>query len=156
MALITDPPKDLPSTNALDSIPDDLLATPAAYLVFGSSPEAFENPPAVDDIRTYVVKTVCTGEHGPLKRKDGELRHTRTLQVIGCWESGKQPPDTDGNQTAMFNREGQLNPDATPAADAAEIPDLPEDTGVDDNGGDSEGDGPGSYGPGFSHAGTDD
>lgn len=112
MALITDPPVDLPTTNALDDIPDDLLDTPAAYLAFGSTPCAMDEPPAVGEVRTYIVRARCTAEHGPIERKDGEMRYTRTLTIQAAWESGKQPPNTDENQPGLFDEAGDVNPDA--------------------------------------------
>jgi len=163
MALITDSKPDesipmSPGTNDLNNLPDDLLQVPAAYLVFGSSPDAFENPPTVDDVRTYVVRTVCTGVHGPIKRKDGELRYTRTLSVIGCWESGKQPPNADANQSGLIDSAGNLNPAA--CADNGEERPEPEDldTNEGDLGDDPDGDAEGydgGYGPEFSGAGDD-
>ena len=112
MALITDPPVDLPTTNALDDIPDDLLDTPAAYLAFGSTPCAMDEHPAVGEARTYIVRARCTAEHGPIERKDGEMRYTRTLTIQAAWESGKQPPNTDENQPGLFDEAGDVNPDA--------------------------------------------
>lgn len=112
MALITEQPQDLPTTNALDDIPDDLLDTPAAYLTFGSTPCAMEEPPAVGDVRTFIVRARCTAEHGPIERKDGEMRYTRTLQIQAAWEAGKQPPNTDEDQPGLFDEAGEPNPDA--------------------------------------------
>jgi len=92
MSLITDKPENLSSGNDLDSIPDDLLETSPAYLSFGGSPAALDDPPCVGDVRTYIMKARCTAEHGPIERKDGEMRYTRTLSIIAAWESGKRPP----------------------------------------------------------------
>ncbi len=137
MALITDPPVDLPTTNALDNIPDDLLDIPAAYLAFGSTPCAMEEPPAVGEVRTYIVRARCTAEHGPIERKDGEMRYTRTLTIQAAYESGKQPPNTDDQQPGLFDEAGDVNPDA--------IDDDHQDP-ADDNG-----DGLNEFNPEFSH-----
>lgn len=110
--LVTDKPQDLPSGNDLDDIPDDLLEIPAAYLGFGSTPCAMEEPPAVGEVRTYIVRARCTAEHGPIERKDGEMRYTRTLTIQACWEAGKQPPSTDVDQPGLFDEAGDVNPDA--------------------------------------------
>ncbi|CQD03659.1 hypothetical protein BN000_00614 [Mycobacterium europaeum] len=112
MSLITEKPEGLASSNALDNIPDDLLDTPAAYLAFGSTPCAMEEPPAVGEVRTYIVRPRCTAEHGPIERKDGEMRYTRTLTIQAAWESGKQPPNTDDQQPGLFDEAGDVNPDA--------------------------------------------
>lgn len=110
MALITDKPVDLPTTNALDDIPDDLLSVPAAYLSFGSSPAAMDEPPELGDIRTYIVRAKCVGQSCS-ERQDGELRYGRRLSIIGCWESGKQPPNADEQQPGLFDEAGEPNPD---------------------------------------------
>lgn len=126
MALITDPPVDLPTTNALDDIPDDLLEIPAAYLAFGSTPCAMDEPPAVGEVRTYIVRARCTAEHGPIERKDGEMRYTRTLTIQAAWESGKQPPNTDDQQPGLFDEAGDVNPDAIDDDEHQDAEDLNE------------------------------
>ncbi len=107
MALITDneAPPDVPTTDALDEVRADLAAeeVPAAYLSFGQSPAALDDPPEVGDVRTYIVRARCTGEHGPIERKDGEMRYTRTLQIQWCYEQGKTPPNTDEAQPGLFD-----------------------------------------------------
>lgn len=118
--LVTDKPDDLPSTNALDDIPDDILSVPAAYLSFGSTPCAMDEPPAVGEVRTYIVRARCTAEHGPIERKDGEMRYTRTLTIQAAWEAGKQPPSTDEDQPGLFDEAGDPNPGAFYRAVAAD------------------------------------
>lgn len=49
MSLIIDKPEGLRSSNDLDAIPTDILDAPPAYLWFGTSPCAVENPPEIDD-----------------------------------------------------------------------------------------------------------
>lgn len=142
MALVTEKPQDLPTGNALDDIPDDLLEIPAAYLAFGSTPCAMEEPPAVGEVRTYIVRARCTAEHGPIERKDGEMRYTRTLTIQAAWESGKQPPNTDDQQPGLFDEAGEPNPDA-----------LDDEDGQDD---DENPDGLNEFDPEFSHNGDED
>jgi len=108
MALITDKeaPPDVLTTDALDAVRADLAAEdqPPAYLSFGQSTAALDDPPEVGDVRTYIVRARCTGEHGPIERKDGEMRYTRTLQIQWCHEQGKpKPPDADEDQPALFD-----------------------------------------------------
>lgn len=116
MSIITDrtAPADVPTTNALANVNDpDAVETPSAYLTFGSSPGTLEDPPEVGEIRTFIVKTRCTAEHGPIERKDGELRYTRTLSIISCWEQGKpKPPDPDEEQPALFGEDGEVSAEA--------------------------------------------
>lgn len=143
MTLITEKPEGIKSSNDLDDIPDDLLETPAAYLRFGSSPSAMENPPEVGEVRTYVVRARCTGIHGPVERKDGEMRYGRDLLIQACWESGKQPPNTDDAQPAMFDHNG--NPIVDGEDDEnGELEDL--DTAEDLD----------AHDPEFSHNGSED
>jgi hypothetical protein len=125
MTLITDrtAPADVPSTNALDAIDVADHGTPPAYLNFGQSPCAIENPPAVGEVRTYIVRARCTAEHGPIERKDGEMRYTRTMAAQLVWEQGTpQPPDPDEEQPALFDEGGE--PEAVgDILDGVEIPD---------------------------------
>jgi hypothetical protein len=104
MALITDKeaPPDIPTTDALADIDTGQDETPPAYLSFGQSPAALDEPPEVGEVRTYIVRARCTGEHGPIERKDGEMRYTRTMQIQWCHEQGKKPP-ADGNQPGLFD-----------------------------------------------------
>lgn len=99
MAEITDTkaPPWVPTTNALDAIPDDILGgpPPPAYLSFGMTPCPIENPPNADDddIRVFMVRARCTGEHGPLKRNDGEVRYKRDMQIQAIWLPGEPEPE---------------------------------------------------------------
>lgn len=116
MALVSDQPKDIPTTNALDDIPDDLLSTPPAYLSFGTTPCALEDPPAIDAVETYVVRVRCVGESRS-ERTDGELRHGRKLQIQWCVKQGQpEPPDPKDEQPPLFDENG----------DAGEWDDEPE------------------------------
>jgi hypothetical protein len=67
MALVTDQPEGLPTTNALDSLPItgakslQIPAIDASWVKFtGTSGDLIDNPPAIDESRTYVVKATCT------------------------------------------------------------------------------------------------
>ena len=107
MALIDEKPVDLPGTIALDAIAADLLAIPPAYLVIGTTPAALETPPALGDTITCHVRMRCTAEHGPIERKDGERRYTRTMSVQAIWRDGEpEPPDADAPQPGLFDDEG--------------------------------------------------
>src|SRR5690606_3239238 len=102
MAEITEKPAGLASTNALDALPDDLLATPPAYYKFGPTPSAIENPIGAEDVETYCIRVRCTGEHGPLVRKDGERRYERSMAIQAIWKLGDPvPPDPDEEQPGL-------------------------------------------------------
>lgn len=151
MALIDEKPADLPSGNDLDNIPDDLLQTPPAYLTFGGTPAPLEEPPAQGDVKTYLVRARCTAEHGPIERKDGELRYTRTMLIQAIWEPGQTPPATD-DQPALLGQDGEINEDATPD-ETGEPEDLEPDFG---DSSDEDTDDSGVENPAFSHGTTDD
>jgi hypothetical protein len=113
MALITDQPEDIPTTDALADIPDDLLSTPAAYLGFGSTSYALPDPPSEGEKRTYVVRIECTGEHGPLRRTDGEVRYKRDCKILWAVQKGEvEPPDPEEEQPALFDEDGEASDEA--------------------------------------------
>jgi hypothetical protein len=101
--LITDKPEDLPSTNQLDEIDDDLLGgtVPPAYLSFGMTPCAIENPPADGDLVYFMVRARCTGEHGPVTRSDGEKRYKRDLKIQAIWLPGDPEPEEPKTQAEL-------------------------------------------------------
>lgn len=113
--LITDreAPPDVPTTNNLVNIvdPDDNAAEPA-YLSFGSTPVAMDNPPEVGEKRTYIVRVECTGQSESV-RTDGEHRYSRKLSILWAVEKGKaEPPDPDADQPSLFEEEDEDGEDA--------------------------------------------
>lgn len=103
MALVTEKPEDIASTNALDEIPDDLLQIAPAYYSLGTTPAPMENPPEIGETRTVLARVKCTGE-GKTVRTDGELRYTRKFEIQACWEKGQpEPPDADEQQPGLFD-----------------------------------------------------
>jgi hypothetical protein len=113
MALIDQEPVDLPSSNELDKFEDDLLSVPPAYLVLGTTPAAMVDPPAYGDTITCHVRLRCTAEHGPIERKDGERRYTRSMAIQAIWKDGEpEPPDADAEQPGLFD-EGDPSDEAT-------------------------------------------
>ncbi|SRX93587.1 hypothetical protein MSP7336_01826 [Mycobacterium shimoidei] len=105
MALVTDKPEGLSSGNDLDDIPDD-PTTPAAYLSFGQTPYALDNPPAIGEKRTYVVRVECTGESESV-RNDGEHRYGRKLNILWAVGEGQpKPPDPSDEQPGLFDDDG--------------------------------------------------
>lgn len=107
MGVDTTQAHDHASTNALDDLPDDLLSTPPAYYRLGSTPCALVDPLAAEDTGVYCIRVRCTGEHGPLIRKDGERRYERSLVVQAIWKMGDpEPPDPTAEQPALFGADG--------------------------------------------------
>lgn len=71
----------------------DLL--PAAHVKFtGMSGAALEDPADLGDEQTFTVVAKCVGE-GRVLRKDGEIRNTRTMEVleVAFGEIRKAPTD---------------------------------------------------------------
>jgi hypothetical protein len=100
MALITDQPETLPSTNALDGLPiQGALIEEAVVQFSGNSRDLIENPPELDDERTYVVKATCV-EVKNKRRDDGEVRTTVVMHIDSCHEQGKVP--TIGGEGSLF------------------------------------------------------
>lgn len=125
MALVTNKPNDIPSSNDLDSI--DLGDIPAAYLSFGSTPGAMEEPPEVGEKRTYVVRVECTGQSESV-RSDGEHRYGRKLTILWAVKPGAaEPPDPDAEQPALFDEDGEVSADADAGDEANEDPDADQD-----------------------------
>jgi len=121
MALITDKPKDIQSSNDLDNIVDpDANDAEPAYLSFGSSPTAMGNPPEVGEKRTYIVRVECTGQSESV-RTDGEHRYGRKLSVLWAVAKGEsEPPDPDAEQPALFDEDGEPTVDDDEDADDVE------------------------------------
>ena len=145
MSLITDriAPPDVPSTDVLRDLPDDILGgpPPPAYLSFGMTPCPIENPPNADDddIRVFMVRARCTGEHGPLKRNDGEVRYKRDMQIQAIWLPGEPEPEpvktkaeldaeaeaeAAKNQPPLYDDEGEpYDPQTDPEVERPEFSD---------------------------------
>lgn len=94
--------------------PIDLLAVPAAYLSFGSTPYALDDPPAVGESQVYTVRVECVGESRSVKA-DGELRYGRRLKIVYAVKEGDPaPPDTDAEQPPLFAEDdglGEFHPE---------------------------------------------
>lgn len=108
MALITEPPADIPTTNALDGIeePRQGVIIDAAYVRFaGTSTGSLDDPPELEESRIYIVKATCVGIDRRL-RKDSEERVTVVMEIDWLHEKGKAPVLED-NQQPLFTEDGQ-------------------------------------------------
>lgn len=80
--------------------PAQLPLIEAAYLAFRAPAESIDDPPSLDETRTYVIK--ATAFEMKVKRmKDGELRNVINLDIEEIYEEGKQPPESK-RQPGLF------------------------------------------------------
>lgn len=126
--LITDKPEAMPSTNALDGLPDEEPNGAApAYLSFGPTPCPLVNPPEIDEVKTYVVRVRCTGKTES-ERTDGEVRHGRKLTIQWCIPEGAKPPiDPSENQPGLFDDDDPAGDERDDAPDPQPDADYNED-----------------------------
>lgn len=137
MALIdsVEAPEGTPST--VTPPPDTAASKPvqgalieAAFVKFsGTSGGELDDPPKLDDERTYIVTGKCKKVESVL-RADHEERFTVTMEITSCYERGKVPI-VDEAQPSLFA-------DPNPEQD-----ENPGESGIDLSGVDR---------PGFSHA----
>jgi hypothetical protein len=71
------------------------------------------NPPHIGQILEFRVKVEVTGA-SKKRRTDGEMRYTRSLQILSVARAGEDlPPDANDNQPEMFDDDGQPTDMAT-------------------------------------------
>jgi len=107
--LVKDQPENLPTTNELDKFsPVQGALIESAVVKFTGNGGALDDPPQLEEQRTYVVKATCVG-HDHRLRKDGEERVTAIMEIDSCYEKGKQP-DVDTNQGSLFTETADAPP----------------------------------------------
>lgn len=123
MALITDQPEDLESSNDLDRIEDpdspefNEYGSIDRFLAFGTTPKALAHPPKDGEIVTYQVKVECIGQ-AHKRRADGEVRYRSELSILSVARVGEElPPDFAPEPTAAQKRREEK---ARAAAEQAE------------------------------------
>lgn len=132
-------PDWVPTTNALAGIeePRQGVLIDAAYVRFsGSSSGTLDNPPELEEERTYIVRATCTAVNRTV-RKDKEERVTTVMEIQWLYEQGRAPVSGDSNQHPLFDETGQPyeatdNTSETPA-DETELDDDTEDVDDSDN-----------------------
>ncbi len=114
MAEITKMPTDVPSTDALKSIPDDLLGPIPAEIKLGQAVlMVMEKPPEVRDVITVVMR-LKVKDAGVAEAGEGgeELTHYRKVKVVTAWIQGDpEPPNPEDEQPAMFGEDGEIPED---------------------------------------------
>lgn len=76
----------------------------------GMSMDSLEDPPEIDDEMTFVVRMRCVGS-GRQRMKDGELRHTRSMEVLTL-EPQARPPAKPAATPNLFGIDGDGDGDS--------------------------------------------
>lgn len=107
--LVTDKPEGIPTTNALDDIPADLLGPVPAEIRLGANVlMVMEKPPEVGDVITVSMRLKVKREAKDLGGEEGsELVHFRGCKIVAAWLKGDpEPPNADDDQGALIDEEG--------------------------------------------------
>jgi hypothetical protein len=112
MALITDIPADVPGTNALDDIPDELIGAgpaPAAVELAGKTLLVMDEPPNIGDFVKIEITLKCR-EDGRKALESGELVHFRRTNLIAAkvtTQPYKPEPEADAEpEPGLFDDDG--------------------------------------------------
>jgi hypothetical protein len=143
MAIVTDQPADLKTTNALDNIPDDDLLGPVpAQLHFsGKTLLVMEKPPVKGEFVKVELTLRCKGDGTDLLDGD-ELVHYRKMAFVSAKVTAEaykpnpaEPATDDPAAPAMFDHGGNTNPDAIADEEADEEADElePDDDETDED-----------------------
>lgn len=119
MPIIKDMPADIPTTNALASIPDDLLGpAPATIRMSGKDMLVMDKPPEMGEFVKMEVTMRCKND-GRTLLADGGIEHYRVMTFVAAKvttepykpEPEDAPPPND--DPAMFDEHGNI-PDDEP------------------------------------------
>lgn len=114
------------TTNALASIPDDLLGPIPAEIRLGANClMVMERPPDVGDVITVSMRLKVKRKAEDEGGEGGEDRvHFRGCKIVAAWLKGEvEPPNAEDDQPALFGEDGE------PEGEDAEVFDI--NTGVD-------------------------
>ena len=134
MAEITKMPPNLPSTDALRSIPDDLLGPIPAEIRLGANVlMIMEKPPEVKDVITVVMRLRVKDEGKSEGGEDNEeLVHWRRVKIVTAWIQGQpEPPNPDEDQPGLFDAD-ETGDDEGDAPDEIDINDGVDRPGFSD------------------------
>ncbi|XTP37126.1 hypothetical protein ACORG1_13290 [Mycobacterium sp. TJFP1] len=112
--LVTDKPENLPTTNALDGIPADLLGPVPRELRLGANVlMVLEDPPKLGETRDVVVRLRVTREGAEQKAVEGETTHFCGGKIVTAWLLGQPvPPKADEDQGALIDEDGEISDEA--------------------------------------------
>lgn len=140
MPIIKDMPADIPTTNALASIPDDLLGpAPATIRMSGKDMLVMDRPPEMGEFVKMEITMRCKND-GRTLLADGGIEHYRVMTFVAAKVTTEpykpEPEDTPlpNDDPAMFDRDGNI-------PDGDEPEEIAPDSGLDE------------FDPEFSHNG---
>lgn len=99
----------VPTTDALASIPADLLGPIPAEIRLGANVlMMMETPPANGDTVTVVARLRIWRTGTDQQGEDAEERHFRQGKIVAAWVQGQpEPPDPDEPQPGLFDDDGE-------------------------------------------------
>lgn len=147
MALVTEQPADLKTTNILAYIPDDVLGpAPATIRMSGKELLVMDTPPEIGEFVKMEITMRCKDD-GRTLLADGGISHYRVMSFVAAKvtaEAYKPDPEAvaphQETDPGLFDENGQ----------------IPEDEPEDDGGPEADGDGLDEFRPPFSHNGVAD
>lgn len=124
MSLIKDAPQDLPTTDALADIPDDLLGpVPAVIRLSGKDLLVMESPPNIGDFVKMEITMRCKDD-GRTLLADGEIGHYRVMSFVAAKVTAdpyKPEPEPEPEpEPGLLDEAMNINPDAISAEDQEE------------------------------------
>lgn len=107
-------PAWVPKTDALASIPADLLGPIPAEIKLGQTVlMVMDKPPEVKDVITVVMRLRIKDEGKGEAGKNGEeLVHYRLCKIVAAWLQGDPvPPNADEDQPGLFDDDSEHSGD---------------------------------------------
>ena len=146
MTIIKDAPVDLPTTNVIAYIPDDVLGpAPATIRMSGKELLVMDVPPEIGEFVKMEITMRCKDD-GRTLLADGGISHYRVMSFVAAKltvEPYKPEPEAEAPQQetdpTMFGEDGQI-----PEDEPEEIEPDQDESGLDE------------FNPAFSHNGADD
>ncbi|RFZ15055.1 hypothetical protein VIMS_02485 [Mycobacterium marinum] len=120
MTIISDKPEGLPSSNALDDIPDDILGpAPATIRMSGKDMLVMDKPPEIGECVKMEITMRCKDD-GRTLLADGGIAHYRVMSFVTAkvtaepyMPAPESDPPPDDDDPAMIDRDGNIPDDET-------------------------------------------
>lgn len=101
MALITDKPENVPTTDALAGIPVD---TGEREIRLGQNVLlVLDDPPKLGETRDVVLRLRCKTRAAEQNNAEGDITHYCGMKIVTAWLLGQpKPPNPEENQGSLF------------------------------------------------------